>query len=153
MRSGEGWLLARVGLRLRWLRERKGLTQEQVAARAGFTGKYLSECERGKRDLPLTTLRAIVEEGLGEDLASAFGLAREQEGSPLPPAEPRRFLALAQELAGLPAAQRRVVTGILRAALVLAQAARHPGDQGGGRAKEPGTGEPREGTRTPPTRR
>ena len=57
-------LLARLGANLRSLREERGLTQEQVAERAGYTSKYVSEIERGHRDPPLTTLARICERGL-----------------------------------------------------------------------------------------
>jgi transcriptional regulator with XRE-family HTH domain len=107
-----------MGVRLRRLREDHGLTQEQVASRAGFTAKYLSECERGLRDLPLTTLRAIVEDGLGAPLGEALPNGRA-------PAEraafPRAVLALCRDLSALPHADRRAVVAIARAATSLAR--------------------------------
>ena len=38
------------------LRKLKGLTQEQVAERSGFSQKYLSDLERGKRNPTVITL-------------------------------------------------------------------------------------------------
>jgi transcriptional regulator with XRE-family HTH domain len=112
-------LLHRLGGHLRAMREDRGLTQEEVAARAGFTAKYLSECERGLRDLPFTSLRAIVEDGLGggldEVLAAGAG-ARDPVRS-----LPRPMLALCRELVELPPVHRRAVLGILRGALALAR--------------------------------
>jgi transcriptional regulator with XRE-family HTH domain len=38
------------------LRREKGLTQEQVEARTGFSQQYLSDLERGKRNPTVVTL-------------------------------------------------------------------------------------------------
>lgn len=65
-------LLERLGARLRQLREDAKLTQEQLAERAGFGGKYVGEIEKGIRDVPLSTLRAVVENGLGLQLDAVF---------------------------------------------------------------------------------
>lgn len=35
------------------------MTQEQLAVRVGYNGKYISEVERGTRDVPLSTLARI----------------------------------------------------------------------------------------------
>jgi transcriptional regulator with XRE-family HTH domain len=44
-----GWNFAR-------LRREKGLTQEQVATRSGFSRQYLSALERGRKNPRVTTL-------------------------------------------------------------------------------------------------
>ncbi len=45
------------GARLRELRQRAGISQEELAHRAGVDRTYVSSCERGRRNL---TLEAIV---------------------------------------------------------------------------------------------
>lgn len=64
--------LKRLGRRLRALREAQGLTQEQVAEKAGCAGKYISEVERGRRNVSVMVLRNIVEGALGLQLADAL---------------------------------------------------------------------------------
>lgn len=50
----------RLGTVLRAIRERKGLTQDQVAERAGITKPYLSQLESGARKNPsLPVLRRL----------------------------------------------------------------------------------------------
>lgn len=112
-------VLGRLGFRLRRLREDHGLTQEEVASRAGFTAKYVSECERGLRDLPLTTLRAIVEDGLGASLGDALPNVRAAPAEKA--ALPRAVLALCRDLSALPKSERRAVVAIARAATSLAR--------------------------------
>jgi transcriptional regulator with XRE-family HTH domain len=58
-------LLERLGARLREIREAANLSQEAVGEKAGFGGKYIGEIEKGIRDVPLSTLRAVAENGLG----------------------------------------------------------------------------------------
>jgi transcriptional regulator with XRE-family HTH domain len=112
-------ILGKLGGRLRRIREDRGLTQEQVAARAGYTSKYVSECERGLRDLPLTTLRAIVEDGLGAGLGDALP---DGDGARVPQrAFPRAVVALCREVSALAAPERRAVMAIARAAASLAR--------------------------------
>lgn len=65
-----------VGARMRALREARGWTQQQVASRVGLTSKYISEIERGLRDLPLSTLQRVVEDGLDAVLVEVLPPAR-----------------------------------------------------------------------------
>jgi transcriptional regulator with XRE-family HTH domain len=113
-------VLQQLGERLRRLREDRGLTQEAVAVRAGFTAKYLSECERGLRDLPLTSLRAIVEDGLSTSLARALPDGAEARRGPRE-GLPRALVALCRDVAGLPPGDRRAVMAVARAATSLAR--------------------------------
>lgn len=48
-----------VGLNYKRLRERAGLTQEQVEARSGFSQQYQSGLERGHRNPTIITLFEI----------------------------------------------------------------------------------------------
>ena len=50
----------RVGSRIRQLRKASGLTQEQLARRAGMDYKYLGSVERGERNVTLENLERIV---------------------------------------------------------------------------------------------
>lgn len=61
-------LLRHVGETLRQHRRMRGLTQEQVAELAGMNVTYLSDVERGKRNVSLLNLAR---------LAKAFGLPLE----------------------------------------------------------------------------
>ena len=48
-----------------------GLTQEQLAAKCGTTRNYISRIENNRSDLELSTLRKIIEIGLGKKLELA----------------------------------------------------------------------------------
>ncbi|MBX9453596.1 MAG: helix-turn-helix domain-containing protein [Mesorhizobium sp.] len=72
---------ALVGRNFARLRREKGLTQEEVQARSGFSQQYLSDLERGRRNPTIITLY---------ELAQALGVshvqlvqpdAHEQQGS------------------------------------------------------------------------
>ncbi|MBM4360491.1 MAG: helix-turn-helix transcriptional regulator [Deltaproteobacteria bacterium] len=105
-------LLVQVGKRLRTLREVAGLTQEQVAERAGFTGKDVSEIERGLRDVPLSTLERVATRALETKVESLFGARASEVWEN--PALPRSVEVLARRLAALPDLKRRAVLRILR---------------------------------------
>lgn len=108
--------LQRIGSVIRARRIEAGLTQAALGKRAGIVAKYVSEIERGNRDVPFSTLQAIVERGLGLVLEMRMLPA----GSRLAPAAP----AFAPELfavARLTPAKRRAVVAIVRGALALAR--------------------------------
>lgn len=48
-----------IGFRIRDLREKSGITQEETADQLGFHRSYLSEVENGKRDVPVVILTRI----------------------------------------------------------------------------------------------
>jgi transcriptional regulator with XRE-family HTH domain len=111
---------------LRGLREERGRTQDEVAERVGYTGKYLSEIERGLRDVPLTTLHRIVEKGLGASVGQVFSPAssrsnpveiRAKKKAPRLPADIRAML---DDAMALPSSARRRVLRILDDVLRLA---------------------------------
>lgn len=105
-------LFERIGQRIRELRENASLSQEQVGDRAGFGGKYIGEIEKGIRDVPLSTLRAVVENGLGVTLETIFsGRTRYIER-----AEHARDVELtAAALADMPLRVRRAVNALVKA--------------------------------------
>ena len=55
----------RFGMRLKEIREQKGMTQEELAKRADVSRAYLSRLEMGRHDPPLSTV---------EKLAKALGV-------------------------------------------------------------------------------
>lgn len=59
---------------LRTTRVGQGLTQKQLAAKAGTNRTYVSRVERDAMDASLSTLRKIVETGLGGKLELAVKL-------------------------------------------------------------------------------
>jgi transcriptional regulator with XRE-family HTH domain len=81
--------LRALGEQIRTTRIAAGLTQNEVGKRAGIVGKYVSEIERGTRDVPLSTLRAVVERGLGLrlelELCPKHGSRPRVRLPPLPP--------------------------------------------------------------------
>jgi transcriptional regulator with XRE-family HTH domain len=106
-------LMERIGARLRELRERAHLTQDEVGERAGFGGKYVGEIERGIRDVPLSTLRAVAESGLGIRLETVFveGPRRRIAVEPLP----RDVELTAAMIAKLPIGLRRPLLALVEA--------------------------------------
>ncbi|RWD98343.1 helix-turn-helix transcriptional regulator [Mesorhizobium sp.] len=52
---------ALVGENFARLRREKGLTQEEVEARSGFSQQYLSDLERGKRNPTVITVYELAE--------------------------------------------------------------------------------------------
>src|SRR5215210_7492152 len=76
------------GERLRRLRESAGLTQEELASRAGLTAKAVSALERGERKRPYPhTVRSLADAlGLSEEERAALAEAvRRRDGeAPFP---------------------------------------------------------------------
>jgi transcriptional regulator with XRE-family HTH domain len=58
-------ITAKFGLRLRQLREKQGWTQVVMAEKVGIDRSYISDMERGKKNICLPTLEIV---------ARAFGL-------------------------------------------------------------------------------
>ncbi|MGH2625503.1 MAG: helix-turn-helix domain-containing protein [Anaerolineales bacterium] len=52
-------LRARLAVRLRTLRRDRGLTQQQLAAKAGLSREYLARLERARQDPTLSTLAKL----------------------------------------------------------------------------------------------
>ncbi len=110
--------LRSLGASIRALRGNVGLTQHQLGSRAGIGGKYVSEIERGTRDLPLSTLHSIVERGLQLQLDIAIrGKSRVGTATPLP----RNVEEIALLLAALPMSTRDRIVEIIRTLVELAK--------------------------------
>ena len=108
--------LRALGLVIRARREARGYTQAELGTRAGIVGKYVSEIERGTRDIPFSTLHAIVEDGLENHLDVRFGNA---PGRSAKAALPRAIEELARQIAELSPESRTIVLGIVRQLLRL----------------------------------
>jgi transcriptional regulator with XRE-family HTH domain len=104
--------MERLGVRLREVRERAKLSQEAVGERAGFTGKYIGEIEKGVRDVPLSTLRAVVESGLGLELDTIFG-ERPHRRVAIDRVLARDVELTAELLSGLPLKMRRPLVALV----------------------------------------
>lgn len=104
-------LLERLGARVRELREAAALTQEALGERAGFGAKYIGEIEKGLRDVPLSTLRAIAEHGLGVPVGALFDGAVRR----VPRASHARDVELtAVQLAEMPLKTRRAISALVK---------------------------------------
>lgn len=115
-----GKLLGAIGEQIRHWRVEAGLTQRELGERSGIVGKYVSEIERGTRDLPLSTLFAIVERGLRMELRILF--RRLQNGSE--PALPTRVEEVARSVAELPTDQQAKLVALICGMLDLARTGR-----------------------------
>ncbi len=58
----------KLGVLIQQARERKGLTQEQLAELSGTNKSYISKLERNLKDIRFSTLQRIINEGLGGHL-------------------------------------------------------------------------------------
>ncbi|MGD8780706.1 MAG: helix-turn-helix transcriptional regulator [Ignavibacteria bacterium] len=58
----------KLGVLIQQARKQKGLTQEQLAKLAGTNKAYISKLERDLKDIRLSTLQRIINEGLGGHL-------------------------------------------------------------------------------------
>jgi transcriptional regulator with XRE-family HTH domain len=63
----------RFGFALKTCREEAGLTQEELAARAGIHRTYLSDVERGSRNICLMNIERVAA-ALSMPLSDLFGL-------------------------------------------------------------------------------
>lgn len=63
-----GYDTFKLGVLIQQAREKKGLTQEQLAKLAGTNKSYISKLERNLKDIRFSTLQRIINEGLGGEL-------------------------------------------------------------------------------------
>ena len=64
----------KIGVLLLEARLEKGLTQEQLAAKAGTTKSYISKIENNIKEVRISTKKKIVETGLGGHLELSIKL-------------------------------------------------------------------------------
>ena len=60
-----------LGMRIKYLRKQKGMSQEDLALESGVNKNYLSDLERGNRNPTVVVLEKIAY-ALGESLSSLF---------------------------------------------------------------------------------
>jgi len=58
----------KIGHLIKEIRKRSGLTQEELATKSGTSRNYISRIENDRSDIELSTLRKIIETGLGKHL-------------------------------------------------------------------------------------
>ena len=58
----------KLGVLISEMREKKHLTQEQLASKCGTTKSYISRIENNASDIRLSTLMRIIRDGLGGQL-------------------------------------------------------------------------------------
>lgn len=61
----------KLGFMIQEARKKKGMTQQELADRCGTNKSYISRIENDIKDVRLSTLRKIVETGLGGELELA----------------------------------------------------------------------------------
>ncbi len=64
----------RLGLMIQEARKKKGMTQQELADKVGINKAYISRVENDIKDVRYSTLRKIVEVGLGGELELAIKL-------------------------------------------------------------------------------
>ena len=64
----KGYDTFKLGVLIRQAREKKGLTQEELAELAGTNKSYISKVERNLKDIRFSTLQRIINAGLGGHL-------------------------------------------------------------------------------------
>ncbi|WP_316748835.1 helix-turn-helix transcriptional regulator [Pedobacter gandavensis] len=69
-----GYESFKIGALIHEARIEKGLTQEQLAAKVGTTKSYISKIENNIKEVRLSTLKKIVELGLGGHLELSIKL-------------------------------------------------------------------------------
>lgn len=70
----EGYKNFKIGTLLYQARIEKGLTQEELADRAGTTKSYISKIENNIKEVRISTLQKIIEAGLGGQLILSIKL-------------------------------------------------------------------------------
>ncbi len=63
-----GFQAFKLGILIQKARIKKGMTQEELAIKSGTNKGYISKLENDVNDLRISTLKRIVEEGLGGEL-------------------------------------------------------------------------------------
>lgn len=122
-----------LGIRLRGRRQQLRLTQDDVATRAGFSSKYISEIERGCRDMPLSTLCRIVEDGLEWRIDEAlFGLTSKDTINTHEDTVSPMVQKLAMDIAALPEGQQYQLVEVMSGVLKMLDGHGHPARANGG---------------------
>ncbi|MFT3695109.1 MAG: helix-turn-helix transcriptional regulator [Kofleriaceae bacterium] len=112
--------LRALGHQIRARRVALNMTQTDLGKKAGIVGKYVSEIERGTRDIPYSTLHAIVEDGLGLHLDITFAATTRSSGKITAPL-PRSVEQVARMIADLTPDVRATVLAMVRMVLRISK--------------------------------
>ena len=74
VRLEEGYENFKIGALIQEARLEKGMTQEQLAEKVGTTKSYISKIENNIKEVRLSTLKKIIELGLGGNLELSIKL-------------------------------------------------------------------------------
>ena len=80
MKLADSIIIARFAASVRKFRSDLGISQEQLAERAGLHRSYIADIERGKRNITLLSIEKLAG-GLGVSAADLFAKAIEPEAS------------------------------------------------------------------------
>jgi DNA-binding XRE family transcriptional regulator len=69
-----GYEAFKLGVLIQEARQKKGLTQEQVAELSGTNKSYISKLEKDLKDVRFSTLQRIIKDGLGGHLEISIGI-------------------------------------------------------------------------------
>jgi HTH-type transcriptional regulator/antitoxin HipB len=69
-----GYETFKLGVLIQEARQKKGLTQEQVAELSGTNKSYISKLEKDLKDVRFSTLQRIIKDGLGGQLEISIKL-------------------------------------------------------------------------------
>jgi transcriptional regulator with XRE-family HTH domain len=84
--ANSGNIKKEMGQRIRSIRKKQGMTQENMATRCGLHWTYIGGLERGERNPTLTTMKRIAE-GLKVDIHALLGRVGRDSASTLSPRE------------------------------------------------------------------
>ena len=70
----QGFEEFKLGFMIQEARKKKGMTQQELADKCGTNKAYISRVENDIKDVRLSTLRKIIESGLGGELELAIKL-------------------------------------------------------------------------------
>ena len=71
----EGYENFKIGVLLQEARKKKGMTQQELADKAGTTKSYISKIENNVKEARISTLMKIVELGFGGQLELSINLS------------------------------------------------------------------------------
>jgi len=70
----EGYQTFKIGYMIKDARQKKGMTQQELADKVGTTKSYISKIENNIKEARISTLQKIVEDGFGGNLELKINL-------------------------------------------------------------------------------
>ncbi len=71
----KGYEAFKIGVLIQQAREDAGMTQEELAQRSGTNKSYISKLENNLKDIRFSTLKRIIQDGLGGQLEISIKIA------------------------------------------------------------------------------